>query len=273
MNLLTFLVLGALLVVTNLVTYVVTKDKAYKIMRKKIREIRFKDGLSSIPWNAVEVLNNNLYKHTGTKLQYPFQLAALVVEDEDGNLSIQDYDLRGEDSSMVSLMDFSRSSNPYIDEVFTRYDIVKTLFNRLGGDIVEDVERYTAFQITLENCMGGRHGKDKIKVNDAFVIFIPLDYHDLDILANLEDDFSSITIVNEQLRVKERAKLNKRIALENDYNKVERICDDMDRRVDKILDKFEVIEKMLALHNKKPVLELPEICLNAIPKNKIFYAN
>lgn len=157
------------------------KEKQCKrIQRKKERA----EKLTAIPWNAAEEINCILQKDLSKNKEY--KLAVLVVEDEFGNKRIEDIDLRGETAELIQLSSFAINKNKdKADKFLFDYSIINSISNKVNCCVDGYIERYYAFQLTLENLISGRHGKIKTKVKDSFVMFMDLSEKELKSIANL----------------------------------------------------------------------------------------
>jgi hypothetical protein len=158
---------------------IVNENKKAKA-RKAIKQKR---NLSCIPWDAADRLKAFLEEDRNADKEY--KLAALVVVDENGNMSIEDIDLRGDNSEIVRLSSFAykRTKNK-ADKFLFDYSIVNTIANKVNC-IKAETERYYAFELTKENVLSGRHGKMKKKIKDDFVMLLDLDKTELKRIANL----------------------------------------------------------------------------------------
>lgn len=155
------------------------KERSYDINRAAIKRERV---LSDIPYFAADYLKDILFKD---KQSDEYKLAVLVVEDANGNKSIEDIDLRGDSADNVSLSVFKNKKNTWnVDKFFTDYNIIQSLSLKLNNEVC-DTDRYYAFQITKENILGGRHGKDKKKIVKDYVQFFNLSEYQLRQIANL----------------------------------------------------------------------------------------
>jgi hypothetical protein len=163
-------------------TVQIVKENRKAKARRAIKQSR---EYSCVPWDADEYLKAFLEEN---KSRYKeFKLAALVVEDIEGHKYIEDIDLRGDSAEPVSLSSFAikkRTKDKADAFLFNRW-IIETIANKVNCLVDSNVERYYAFQLTKENVLAGRHGKQKKKIQSDYVMMMDLDELDLKRIANL----------------------------------------------------------------------------------------
>lgn len=191
---LSILLISLLLVVTNFVTYSVTKEMEQTKYRNKVKaEKAYKwkvyengeEGLS-VEEVAAKRINESL-PVDNVKTHKEFKLATLVVEHESGRQTVEDHHLIDEDGQVFELSAF-RKDNRNVDWMLNSFKVLESITANVKHEIVENIARFSAFDETLNNCYGGRHGKDKISVKDAFIVFTDLSRYQLDIIANHTDE-------------------------------------------------------------------------------------
>ena len=139
--------------------------------KKELKAKRQNKELSDIPFNADETISDLLHKE---HQNMDYKLAVLVVEDEFGNKTIEDMDLRGDSCEPVNLSEFKFKKNFWnVDKFFMDFKIINAMSKKLVSE-KRDTDSYYAFEITKENIMGGRHGKQKKKIVKDYVQFFDL---------------------------------------------------------------------------------------------------
>lgn len=174
------LILLSLSLICLLIAY---KDYKKDLLRKQKKKERAKT-LTAIPWNAADEISSIIPKDYSSNKEY--KLAVLIIEDEYGKRKIEDIDLRGDTAEEVKLSSFAINKNKdKADRFLFDYHIINSLSNRVNCYVEKNIERYYAFQLSLENILSGRHGKIKTKVKNKFIIFMDLSENELIRLANL----------------------------------------------------------------------------------------
>lgn len=185
-------------IVTGIVTSMTTKEKAriqYYAKKKEDRIRRWKEEeCGEVGLNASEVaakrINESLPFTKTLDLigsQKEFKLASLVIEDNNGHATVEDYYLLDSEGEVKSLSDF-RKDDRNVDWMLNDFNVLESITANIDHEIVDNVERYSDFYETVNNCYGGRHGKDKIDIKDSFVVFTDLTKSELEIIANHTDE-------------------------------------------------------------------------------------
>lgn len=158
----------------------INEEREHERMRRSIRENR---SVACVPLDAAERLKAFLKSDKSADKEY--KLAALVVEDSDGHVSIEDVDLRGDSAEPIRLSDFAyKRYKNMADKFLFDFNIIDTISNKVHS-CIGDTEMYHAFQITKENVVSGRHGKTRRNIAKDFVVFLDLSERELRQIANL----------------------------------------------------------------------------------------
>lgn len=185
-------------IVTGIVTSMATKEKAraqYYAKKKADRIKRWKEEeCGEVGLNASEIvakrINESLPFTKNLDIigsQKEFKLASLVIEDKNGHATVEDYYLLDSEGEVKTLSDF-RKDDRNVDWMLNDFNVLESITANIDHEIVDNVERYSDFYETVNNCYGGRHGKDKIDIKESFVVFTDLTKSELEIIANHTDE-------------------------------------------------------------------------------------
>lgn len=162
--------------------HVVREENKKAIARK---ERNAQKNYSAVPWDADEYIKAFLEENRSNNKEY--KLAALIVEDADGHKYVEDIDLRGDSAEPVSLNEFAikRRYKNVADKFLYSTPIMDAIASKVNCVVEDNIERYYAFQLTLENVLSGRHGKSKKSVVNKYVMLLDLNQTELKRIANL----------------------------------------------------------------------------------------
>lgn len=248
------LLIVAGLVITNLVTFQITREVMQNNYRRKLKAKRAEEWKSYIDGeeglNAEEVAAKRINEALPIDYDKSFKeykLASLVVEHQDGYVTVEDHHLVNGEGDVVSLNEFKDQFEEVedyrdIDWMLDSYKVLEAITANKDHEIVEEVKRFPDFNETLNNCYGGRHGKDKIDVKDAFVTFVDLSYEDLRIIATQKDE----DIFKKQWRhekVTEAKANSRRIRKERRQREFNRESRELEEAISMIFDKVNNIDK------------------------------
>lgn len=150
---------------------------------RRRRERRSKKQCSCVPLDAADRLN--AFLNVDKSKDKEFKLAVLIVEDSNGNKTIEDMDLRGDSAEKIKLSDFAINKYKHIASgLLFDNNVLNTIANKVNCMIAE-TERYYAFELTKENVLSGRHGKSKKKITNDYVMLLDLNEKELKQIANL----------------------------------------------------------------------------------------
>lgn len=143
-----------------------------------------KKSYSCIPFDAADRVNAFLDIDKSTDKEY--KLAALVIVDEYGHKHIEDIDLRGDSAEPIKLSSFAfNKTKDKADAFLFDTGIINAIASKVNCVVEDNIERYYAFQLTLENILSGRHGKQKKSVVNKYVMLLDLNQLELSRIANL----------------------------------------------------------------------------------------
>lgn len=160
---------------------IVKESKQAKVRREE----RSKRQYTAVPWDADEYLK--VFLNENRSYNKEFKLAALIVEDADGHKYVEDIDLRGDSAEPVDLKDFAvkKKYKNVADRFLYSTSIMDVVASKVNCIVEDNVDRYYAFQLTLENILAGRHGKTKKSVVNKYVMLLDLNQLELKRIANL----------------------------------------------------------------------------------------
>lgn len=293
-----YLLIVLALVITNVITYQITKEVMQNKYRRKLKERRraewkaYIDGEEGLTKEeiAAKRVNEALPISIDDDINKQFKLASLVVEHEDGYVTVEDHFLIDDEGETVTLTEF-REDGEDIEWMLDSWKVLQSITANksheiIGGDSKErirklekykalfsfyrekyptpkckytrkllkkwdekivyyssslnEIERFSDFYKTLTNCIGGRHGKDKIKVKDAFIVFVDLCHNDMDIIANMRDDDIALKKWNSRPAIydKQMKKEYRKKAIKDQYKMdfivMEGVISDMEDRLNNI---------------------------------------
>jgi hypothetical protein len=95
--------------------------------------------------------------------------------------------LRGDSAEPVSLSSFAvKNRCKYsADKYLYSTSIMDAIAGKVNCMVESNIDRYYAFQLTKENVEAGRHGKQKKKIVEDFVMMLDLNEIELRKIANL----------------------------------------------------------------------------------------
>ena len=174
------LIISAVICMLIAFIQVVVEDKK----AKKRRLVKQSKTYTAVPWDADEYIKAFLEENKSNNKEY--KLAALIVEDDQGHKYVEDIDLRGDSAEPVSLNSFAvkRSCKNKADKFLYSSRIIDAIASKVNS-VVGDTNRYYAFELTLENILAGRHGREKKKVVNNYVMLLDLNQVELNKIANL----------------------------------------------------------------------------------------
>ena len=242
-----YLLIVLALVITNVITYQITKEVMQNKYRRKLKERRraewkaYIDGEEGLTKEeiAAKRVNEALPISIDDDINKQFKLASLVVEHEDGYVTVEDHFLIDDEGETVTLTEF-REDGEDIEWMLDSWKVLQSITANKSHEIMENVERYPDFNETINNCHGGRHGKDKIKVKDAFIVFVDLCHNDMDIIANMRDDDIALKKWNSRPAIydKQMKKEYRKKAIKDQYKMdfivMEGVISDMEDRLNNI---------------------------------------
>lgn len=140
---------------------------------------------SAVPLGADEYLKAFLEENKSRNKEY--KLAVLITEDENGHKCVEDVDLRGDSADPISLNSFTfkKRYKNVSDKFLYSASIINVIASKVNCIVEDNIERYYAFQLTLDNIMSGRHGKVKKSITNKYVMLLDLDQNELTKIANL----------------------------------------------------------------------------------------
>lgn len=276
------------LLMSNIIAYKTGAKKQRRIAnqkRKLEREAKWKaerdmeDGLNAVEIAAKRI--NEAIPLDCIPREKEFKLASLVVMDQDEIPSIEDHLLIDSEGNVRTLSEF-REDDRNVDWILDYWECLNSITSNLYHEVIDDVSRYSAFEDALNNCYGGRHGKDKIAVKDAFVCFVDLTRTELEVIANHTDDdiFMKRYESQESLTYAEDRKRHKKfmrdvhlkdsmLEVEMLINKTEMTINSLsfDANVDAYLAMIDDIQ-----HEYYVAYDIPN-CIDSLDNIKTFYAN
>lgn len=161
----------------------INKLNKRKDTRRKREELKA-TGLQSIPFNHIEELEVNfvddIYGHK------EFKLATLIVTSPSGARFVVDKDLRGNSGSPMELTSFANKPADSLKSYLLNIDVIDTISKHVKHDVSTDIERYYAFQKTIDDIYRGKHWLTKADIASIEIRFFDLTYAELRTIAEPE---------------------------------------------------------------------------------------
>lgn len=156
------------------------KRKAINNRREELKS----SSLQSIPYNHVENLEANFVNDEyGHK---EFKLATLIVTSKSGRRFVVDKDLRGTDSYPMELTSFANKPAASVKTYLSNIDVIDVISKHVSFEVTTEVERYHAFQKTIDNIYRGKHWLTKDDMASVEIRFFDLTYSELRTIAEPE---------------------------------------------------------------------------------------
>lgn len=149
------------------------------------REELKQSGLQSMPYNHVEKLEVNFAKDIYGNRE--FKLATLIVTSPSGRRFIVDNDIRSNDGTVMELTNFAHKPTSSVKTYLSNIDVIDIISNHISFETSTEIERYYAFQKTIDNIYRGKHWLSKEDMSSVEIRFFDLTYGELRTIAEPEN--------------------------------------------------------------------------------------
>lgn len=141
-------------------------------------------GLTSIPYGHVESLEVNFANDEFGDKEY--KLASLIITSPSGSRFVVDTDLRSGNGSPMNLSSFIHNPAASVNSYLSNIGVIDVISNHVAFETSTDIERYYAFQKTVDSIYRGKHWLKKEDIASIEIRFFNLSYAELRTIAEPE---------------------------------------------------------------------------------------